>query len=87
MANGTQKKTRQQRVASVELPPGPWGETLVQLQRGSVLLRLGLCFLLAIALWLLTRGWEPPFSVREGDVPHERHHRPGRFQATRQSSN
>ncbi|MEM9353795.1 MAG: HDIG domain-containing metalloprotein [Planctomycetota bacterium] len=69
MANGNQKRTRQQRVASVELPPGPWATALHQLQRGAVLLRLGLCVLLAVVLWGLSHGWEPPFEPREGDVP------------------
>jgi len=67
--NGSQKRTRQQRVASVELPPGAWGKLLSHLQRGSVLLRLALCALVALFLWAFTRGWEPPFTYRLGEIP------------------
>ncbi|MCG8451008.1 MAG: HDIG domain-containing protein, partial [Pirellulales bacterium] len=64
-----QKRTRQQRVATVELPPGVWGTALSQLQRGSVLLRLALCSLVALFLWGFTRGWEPPFPYQLGEIP------------------
>ena len=69
MSNGSQKRTRQQRVASVELPPGIWGTLVSQIQRGSVLLRLSLCALVALLLWAFTRGWDPPFNHRLGEIP------------------
>ena len=69
MPNDTQKRTRQQRVATVELPPGTWRMMLGQLQQGTVLLRLALCSLAALFLWFFTQGWNPPFSWREGDIP------------------
>jgi putative nucleotidyltransferase with HDIG domain len=69
MANIPQKRTRQQRVAVVELPPGIWGNLWDQLQRGSVLLRIGLCALTAIILLIVTRGWDPPFRYRLNEVP------------------
>jgi hypothetical protein len=68
MASGPQKRTRQQRVASVALPPGFWKLAWNQLQRGGVLLRLGLCAIAALFLWVFTRGWDPPFSFRLEDV-------------------
>jgi putative nucleotidyltransferase with HDIG domain len=68
MATGPQKRTRQQRVAAVELPPGFWKSVWAQLQRGGVLLRLALCGVVAIFLWAFTRGWDPPFSYRQDDV-------------------
>ncbi len=68
MSNGTQTRTRQQRVATVELPPGVWGKLLGQLRRGCVLLRLALCALMAVLLLVFTRGWDPPFSYREGEI-------------------
>ncbi|HCK42012.1 MAG TPA: hypothetical protein DHW22_10300, partial [Planctomycetaceae bacterium] len=67
--NGIQKRTRQQRVATVELPPGVWGTLLSQLRRGSVLLRLALCALVAVFLWAFTYGWEPPFRYQLGEIP------------------
>ena len=67
--SGNQKRTRQQRVATVELPPGVWGTLVSQLQRGSILLRLALCALVALFLWAFTRGWEPPFNHQLGEIP------------------
>jgi putative nucleotidyltransferase with HDIG domain len=64
MSSNLQKRTRQQRVASVELPPGFWKTLWTQLQRGGVLLRLALCAAAAIFLWAFTQGWDPPFSYR-----------------------
>jgi hypothetical protein len=67
--NGIQKKTRQQRVATVELPPGVWGTFIGQLQRGSILLRLALCAIVVVFLWAFTRGWEPPFNYQLNAIP------------------
>ena len=69
MSQVTKKRTRQQRVATVELPPGFWGNLGHQLQRGSVLLRLALCALVAIVLLVITQGWDPPFRYRLHDIP------------------
>ncbi len=70
MSNGTpQKRTRQQRVATVELPPGTWGRLVAQLRRGSVLLRLALCALAALVLWSFTKSWDPPFTYSLGEIP------------------
>ncbi len=69
MPNANPTRTRQQRVATVELPPGTWRKLLSQLQRGSVLLRLVLCLLVAVILLVYTRGWDPPFNYREKDIP------------------
>ncbi len=68
MPAAPQKRTRQQRVAAVELPPGYWKKLYFHLQRGGVLLRLALCAAAAIFLWAFTRGWDPPFSYRVDDV-------------------
>jgi len=69
MSNGNQKRTRQQRVASVELPPGAWGKLADSLRRGRVLLRLALCSLVALTLWAFTQGWNSPFGYRVGERP------------------
>jgi putative nucleotidyltransferase with HDIG domain len=68
MSTGPQKRTRQQRVAAVELPPGFWKKLWFHLQRGGVLLRLGLCAVAALFLWGFTRGWDPPFSHRLDEI-------------------
>jgi putative nucleotidyltransferase with HDIG domain len=69
-ANGINPaRTRQQRVAAVELPPGFWARVWVNLRRGSVLVRLALCGVAALVLWLVTQGWGPPFEYHLGMVP------------------
>ena len=69
MPNGNPTRTRQQRVATVELPPGTWGTLLGQLRRGSVLLRLALCGLVAVILLVFTKSWDPPFNYRLDEIP------------------
>ncbi len=69
MATGMQKRTRSERVAALELPPGLVERTLECLQRGDVLGRLGLCLLTALLLWCVTGGWAPPLGYRTGFTP------------------
>jgi putative nucleotidyltransferase with HDIG domain len=69
MSTGSKKRTRSERVASVELPPGLWGSLRIHLRRGSVLVRLALCAVAAIALWVITQGWVPPQPYHLGDIP------------------
>lgn len=69
MSTGIQRRTRSQRVATVELPPGPFRALWHNLQRGSVLLRLGICVLAAFALWGITRGWRPPQPYHLDQIP------------------
>ena len=69
MANHVQRRTRSQRVATIELPPSLLERTWEYLHRGDVLLRLTLCFLTAVALWAVTGSWAPPFAFRKDFTP------------------
>ncbi|MCC7084299.1 MAG: HDIG domain-containing protein [Pirellulales bacterium] len=69
MANGNQKRTRSERVAAIELPPNLLERVLESLQRFDVLVRISMCALAAVAMWLIVGGWDPPFSYRTGYVP------------------
>ncbi len=69
MGSGSQKRTRSERVAALELPPGLVERTVDHLQRGDVLGRLGLCVVTALLLWCVTGGWAPPLGFRAGYVP------------------
>jgi cyclic-di-AMP phosphodiesterase PgpH len=69
MSTGNQKKTRLERVAALELPPNVVERMLGSVQRFDVLVRIALCTLAAIALWLIVMGWAPPFAFRTGFVP------------------
>ncbi len=68
MSTGSKKKRRIDRVTSLEMPPGVWGTLWDNLRRGYVLVRLALCALAALLLWVITAGWAPPFPYHWGDV-------------------
>lgn len=68
--SGTQpKRHRSKRVAPLKLPPKTYEKAIGTIQRGDVLIRLGLCLLTAILVWVVTGGWYPAFSYRLGQVP------------------
>jgi putative nucleotidyltransferase with HDIG domain len=69
MSTGSKKKRRIDRVTSLEMPPGVWGNLWGHLRRGHVLVRLALCTVTALLLWVITRGWAPPMPYHLGDVP------------------
>ncbi len=67
--SSNQKITRSDHVASIALPPGQVARVLGKLQRRDVLIRIGLCLIAALLMWLLTAGWKPPFGYRAGYIP------------------
>jgi putative nucleotidyltransferase with HDIG domain len=69
MSTGSKKKRRIDRVTSLEMPPGVWGNLWGHLRRGHVLVRLALCAVTALLLWVITRGWAPPLPYHLGDAP------------------
>ncbi|HEX3728076.1 MAG TPA: HDIG domain-containing protein [Pirellulales bacterium] len=69
MSNGSRKRTRLERVAALELPPGVLERTWIYLQRGDVLARLGLCLLAIVALWFVTKSWSIPLGVHRNYTP------------------
>jgi putative nucleotidyltransferase with HDIG domain len=69
MSTASRKRIRAGRVSSLELPPGRFARTLIYLQRGDVLARIGVALVGALAILGVTRSWQPPFPYREGYVP------------------
>ncbi len=69
MASGSQKRTRSERVAALELPPGLLERTWEYLQRGDVLVRLGMCVLAVIGLWAVTTSWSIPLAYHRNFTP------------------
>jgi len=69
MASSGSKRTRSERVAALEMPPGKLERALVSLARRDVLVRLGLGVAAAIVLCALTHAWAPPFAYRAGYSP------------------
>ena len=68
MSTGGQKKTRLERVAALEFPPNPLERLWMNVQRFDVLVRIGMCVLSAVFLWVILGAWAPPFSFRTGYV-------------------
>jgi putative nucleotidyltransferase with HDIG domain len=69
MSNGGQKRTRLERVAAIELPPGSLERTWDYLKRADVLVRLGLCVLTVVGLWLVTAAWTMPLGYHRNFTP------------------
>ncbi len=69
MAASGQKRTRSERVAALELPPGQWERAWAGLRRRDVLGRIGLALLAAVVIGFVVRAWDPPFAYRLGQVP------------------
>src|SRR5580704_6814065 len=64
MSNGGQRRTRSERVAALELPPGRWERAWLGLCRRDTLLRMVLAFLAAAAVCVIIRAWDPPMHWR-----------------------
>ncbi len=62
MASTGQKRTRSERVAAIELPPGRWERAWKALHGTGVWLQLLICAIAALLICLVIRGWDPPFS-------------------------
>ena len=69
MSSGTQKKTQRARVPAVAVRQGRVAQLCDALQRADIVAKLGMCLLAGCAMWAITSGWKPPFSVRTGQVP------------------
>ena len=67
--DGNQVRTRQDRVARMQLPPGETEKFFATIKRPDVLSRIGLCLLVALTLWTMTRGWNAPLRYRTRQVP------------------
>ena len=69
MANGGQRRTRSERVAALELPPGHLERAWLALCQRDVLARIGLAFVAAVAVCAIIQAWDPPIHWRAGMVP------------------
>jgi putative nucleotidyltransferase with HDIG domain len=69
MANGNQTRTRSQRVASLELPPGRIAQFWTTLRGRDAASRIAVCLLGALAMLAVSRAWEPPQRFRVGFTP------------------
>ena len=69
MISGKENRSRQNRVAQLELPPGRVEKFVAFFRRGDVLARVALCFVAAAIMWLVTAGWRPAFPYRMTQIP------------------
>ncbi len=68
-SNGNRKRTRSERVAALELPPGVLQRAWEYVHHGDVLARLGLCGLAIVGLWFVTMGWSIPLGYHRNFTP------------------
>jgi putative nucleotidyltransferase with HDIG domain len=69
MSSGNQKRTRSEHVAQLELPPSRVTRAISLLRRGDVTLRILLCVLAALLIWVFTAGWSIRLPYRTGMTP------------------
>ncbi|NQU26188.1 MAG: HDIG domain-containing protein [Candidatus Nealsonbacteria bacterium] len=69
MAGSSPKRTRSERVAALELPPGQWDRIWASLRRREVIEWLGLAAAAAVVIGVITQAWNPPFGYRTGYKP------------------
>ncbi|MFM8172925.1 MAG: HD family phosphohydrolase, partial [Pirellulaceae bacterium] len=63
------KKTRSERVASLQTGPTSWDRWRSWLLKRQTLQQLAITFCVFALLWASTGAWDPPFPYRLGDVP------------------
>lgn len=68
MASSGQKRTRSERVAAIELPPGRWERAWKALHGSGVWLQVAICTVAALLICLVIRGWDPPFPYHVGQT-------------------
>jgi putative nucleotidyltransferase with HDIG domain len=69
MSLPNQSRTRSERVAQFDIGPNRFVESMAFLRRGDVLLRVVICCISAVTMWLVTGGWQPPFPYRTYQTP------------------
>lgn len=68
-SNQQQTRTRSQRVASVELPPGRFSSLIERMRSGAAMLRLAMALVLTMLMLVMTRGWSPPRDYYLKKIP------------------
>jgi putative nucleotidyltransferase with HDIG domain len=69
MPFGNPIRTRSERVAALELPPGLWERIWLILYRRDTLIRIVLVLLASIAMCFVIEAWDPPLKYRTGYTP------------------
>jgi cyclic-di-AMP phosphodiesterase PgpH len=69
MASPTTKRTRSERVASLQLEPSSLHRWSRQFLTGRSLLRIGLAVIAALMIVVIMQGWRPAFAYRESQIP------------------
>jgi hypothetical protein len=69
MPIGVQNRSRQERVARLELPPTGIERLASQLREPAAVMRIALCVVAALALVAVVQAWQPRFWYRTGYTP------------------
>ncbi|MCA9262680.1 MAG: HDIG domain-containing protein [Planctomycetales bacterium] len=56
-------------MTNLELPPGRLAQVTNVLRRGDVLMRIAICAIASLLMWIGTGAWNPPFPYRIGMIP------------------
>lgn len=69
MASSSTKRTRSERVASLQLEPSTLNRWIRTMLTGRSILQVSIALLAGALIVVILKGWEPPFAFREGQVP------------------
>ena len=69
MATNPSKRTRSERVASLQIQPGIIQNGWKKLSQASTLQALGIAFVAVVIITVALQGWQPPFAYRQGYIP------------------
>ena len=69
MASSTTKRTRSERVASLQLEPSSLSRWMRQVLTGKSLVQSLLALCAAGLIVVILQGWRPAFAYREGQIP------------------
>ena len=69
MSTGSQNRTRSERAASLQLPPGKMQRFTALFQQSQVWTRFAVAFVAAVIILSVCQCWRAPFSYRSGYVP------------------
>ncbi len=69
MASPTTKRTRSERVASLQLEPSSLHRWFRQILSGKNLIQMAIAMCAAALIAVIMHGWQPSFAYREGQIP------------------
>ncbi|QDV69171.1 Ribonuclease Y [Rosistilla carotiformis] len=69
MSSATQNRTRSERVASLQLPPGKFQRFIALVRQSQVWVRFAIALIAALIILTVCQCWRVPFAYRTGYIP------------------